>query len=659
MSFSRLRRSGATAHAAVVLFIAAASASMTACSEGGTEPPGGGRQTVEGVAINPASAPVMLGSTLQLSASAVDAQGAEVTGRQVFWASADTTVAVVSETGIVTARRLGAVQIQAVVDGKPAYSLVTVVSRPVGSVAVTPATQSVAAGASVQLQATVRDDQGAVLTGRAVTWLSSNDAIARVTSTGLVLGSAPGSASITATAGDKNGTAAVTVTGTVATPPPGGGPVTVARVAVQPSPTAGVRLNENLQLTVTAFDAANNIITGRTVAWTSNNTGIAGVDNTGKVRGNAVGTATISATVDGRTGSTSVTVEAPPPASVARVDVAPSTATVSVGATQPLSATVRDAAGGVLGDRAVTWSSSRPDVATVSGSGVVTAVAQGTAMISAASEGVIGTATVTVPAPAPARVTRVDVTPGSATVAVGATQTLTATPRDAGGAALTGRTVTWSSSANGVATVNASGVVTAVAAGTATITATSEGVSGTATITVPAPTTAVVEVAPNSKSLVVGQTQQLTATPRTASGAPLSGRPVAWTSTNTSVATVNNAGLVTAVAAGTATIRATIDGVIGSSAITVTAVPVFRVAVVPKTWTMKKGDTKQVIVTAYDADNRVLAGRACTLSYTASGPAVISIAAGTGVVTGLRAGTALVVATCEGKSDTATFTIED
>jgi uncharacterized protein YjdB len=242
---------------------------------------------------------------------------------------------------------------------------------------------------------------------------------------------------------------------------------------------------------------------------------------------------------------------------------------------------------------------------------------------------------------------------------VGATQSLTATTRDAGGAVLTGRTVTWNSSANGVATVNASGVVTAVAPGTAAITATSEGVSGTATITVPAPTTATVEVSPASKSLVVGQTQQLTATPRTASGAPLTGRTVAWTSTTPSDATYTGSGLVTAVAAGPATIRATIDGVIGTSAFTVTAVPVARVAILPKTWTMDKGETKQVTVTAYDADNKVLAGRACTLGYTASGAPVVSLAAGTGVVTGLRAGTALIVATCEGKSDTATFTIKD
>jgi len=78
----------------------------------------------------------------------------------------------------------------------------------------------------------------------------------------------------------------------------------------------------------------------------------------------------------------------------------------------------------------------------------------------------------------------VTVTPASASLTVGQTAQLTATPRDAAGTALTGRAVTWSTSAGGVATVSGSGLVTAVAAGSATITATSEGQSGTAAVTV-------------------------------------------------------------------------------------------------------------------------------------------------------------------------------
>src|SRR5205807_5855272 len=135
-----------------------------------------------------------------------------------------------------------------------------------------------------------------------------------------------------------------------------------------------------------------------------------------------------------------------------------------------------------------------------------------------------------------------------------------------------GRVVTWASSNTAVATVNGSGLVTGVAAGAATITATSEGQGGTAAITVTPVPVASVTVAPASASVTVGQTAQLTATPKDASGNPLAGRVVTWGSSNTAVATVNGSGLVTGVAAGAATITATSEGQGGTAAITVTPV---------------------------------------------------------------------------------------
>lgn len=87
------------------------------------------------------------------------------------------------------------------------------------------------------------------------------------------------------------------------------------------------------------------------------------------------------------------------------------------------------------------------------------------------------------PAP-PAAVATVTVEPGSASLLPGATVQLAATPKDAGGAALSGRTVTWTSSDPAVATVSAAGVVTGATPGTATVTATSEGKTGTAAVTI-------------------------------------------------------------------------------------------------------------------------------------------------------------------------------
>jgi uncharacterized protein YjdB len=218
----------------------------------------------------------------------------------------------------------------------------------------------------------------------------------------------------------------------------------------------------------------------------------------------------------------------------------------------------------------VTWSTSNSAVASVSVGGLVTGETVGTATITATSEGEAGSTTVTVLA---APVASVDVTPLTASVAAGDTVRLTATPRDALGQALAGRTVTWTSSSDAVATVSTSGLVTGVAEGTVTITATSEGQNGTATVTVTVPPVAMVEVDPAAATLQVDDTQQLTAVPRDAGGIPLVGRSVTWSSSNALVASVTNTGLVTAHALGTATITATSEGQEGTSVITVTNTP--------------------------------------------------------------------------------------
>ena len=174
----------------------------------------------------------------------------------------------------------------------------------------------------------------------------------------------------------------------------------------------------------------------------------------------------------------------PLPEPVASVTVTPATASVQVGATVQLSAVLRDAAGNTLTGRTVTWSSSSSSTAAVSATGLVTGVAAGPATITAASEGKSGTSGVTVTV---VPVASVAVSPASASLTVGGTVQLTATPRDGGGNPLSGRAVTWSSSNTAAATVSGVGLVTGIAAGSTTITAASEGRSGTATVSVTAP----------------------------------------------------------------------------------------------------------------------------------------------------------------------------
>ena len=352
------------------------------------------------------------------------------------------------------------------------------------------------------------------------------------------------------------------------TPPPPP-PAAVATIELAPA-SISIVVGETSALTATLRDASGNTLTGRTVTWSSSASTIASVAQSGVITAvSAGGPVTITVTSEGRTGTAQVTVA---PIPVAAVEVTPASSAITVGETASLAATVRDAGGNTLTGRTVTWSSSAGTIASVSQSGVITAVsAGGPVTITATSEGRSGTAQVTV---APIPVAAVEVAPGSSTIILGETASLNATVRDAGGNALTGRTVTWSSSAGTVASVSASGVVTAVSVGgPVTITATSEGRTGTAQVTVAPIPVAAVEVTPASGTIQVAGTTTLAATPRAANGTALTGRSTVWSSANTAVATVSQGGQVTGVSAGSTTIRATVDGIIGTAEITVNATP--------------------------------------------------------------------------------------
>ena len=175
------------------------------------------------------------------------------------------------------------------------------------------------------------------------------------------------------------------------------------------------------------------------------------------------------------------------PASVASVGVVLASGTTTVGQTTQATATLKDASGNVLTGRTVTWASSDPQVASVGSSGVVTALAAGSATVSASSEGKTGSAVLTV---TPVPVATVTVSLARYALNVGETTQASAVLSDASGGILAGRSVTWASSDPAVASVDANGVVTALAFGSAAIDAACEGQRGSAALRV-GPTTGV------------------------------------------------------------------------------------------------------------------------------------------------------------------------
>src|SRR5439155_394255 len=222
----------------------------------------------------------------------------------------------------------------------------------------------------------------------------------------------------------------------------------VASMSVSPA-SASVLPTQTVQLTATTLDSTGAVLTGRTVTWSSSSTGVAVANVT-----------------------------------VASETVSPAAASRFVGETVQLAATPKDSAGNPLTGQTIVWSSSDTTIAKVSGSGLVTARGAGSATITAASGGKSGTSTITA---AIVPVASVVVSPASASVATGNTVQLTATPKDAAGNTLSGRSITWSSSATTVATVSSSGLVSGVTIGSATITAATGGKSGSSAITVTAP----------------------------------------------------------------------------------------------------------------------------------------------------------------------------
>lgn len=165
------------------------------------------------VSLTPDSTGVFVGATTTLRAALLDAAGDTIRQRTATFSSVDTTIATVSSAGVVTGVRVGTATIVATREEKADTSRVTVTLRPVNTVTVAPADTTVRVGNNVQLTATLRAANNAVLTGRTVTWASSDTTIATVNGTGRVTGVAASAqfVTITATSEGRSGSARVIV----------------------------------------------------------------------------------------------------------------------------------------------------------------------------------------------------------------------------------------------------------------------------------------------------------------------------------------------------------------------------------------------------------------------------------------------------------------
>ena len=300
---------------------------------------------------------------------------------------------------------------------------------------------------------------------------------------------------------------------------------------------------------------------------------------------------------------------APPPHEWTSLEVTPAQANVEIGSSLGLNATVGPPPSEPTTPPAVTWSSSAEHIVSVSDSGVATAHARGSAIVTARAGRLSAITLITAH---PVRVAAVQLSPERIGLEVGMTQSLTATPCDAKGTALSDRVVTWTSSDPKVASVTPAGVVTAHMLGRATITAACESVTTTADVSVDPDQIADVSLNLHTLALVERGKERLFANPVNRRGIPIAGRSVDWTSSNPSIATVGRDGVVTAKAPGQATITANLGDRAAKADVVVRPAEVARIVLTPTAPTVTVGDDFTFAAELRDRDGNVLTDRAIT-----------------------------------------------
>jgi uncharacterized protein YjdB len=514
------------------------------------------------------------------------------------------------------------------------------------SLQVAPGSPSIATGATQQFTATAHySDNSTKDVSATAQWSSSNSSVASVNSAGLASGAAAGSVTITAQSGAFQGNATLKVTSS--------GPPSLTSVQVSPG-SASVGAGATQQFTATAHYSDNSAqdVTA-SAQWSSSDSNIASVNSAGLASGATAGSVTITAQSGGLQGAASLKV-------TSAANSLQSIAILPASSSMPVNTNVQFTATGSYSDGSsadltnlVTWNSSSPATATVSSAGVVSSLAAGATNISATLGSVSQSTSLTVTAPT---VASIAVTPVGLTLPIGIHQQFvaTATYTDGTSADLSAG-VTWSSSATSVVTVDGSGLGTTVAAGSANVTATLGALTDTVSVTVVPAHLVSISVSPASPSVALGTGGQFVATGNFDDGSFQILPSVSWSSSVSSVATVDANGFATSVGTGTTTITATSGSVSGNAALTVTSATLVSIAVTPTNSNMAVGTTKQFSAMGSFSDSSTQDVSASVV-WSSSSPAVATINS-TGVVQSVASGSATITATFGSVSGSTSLTV--
>jgi len=509
------------------------------------------------------------------------------------------------------------------------------------SIAVATTTPSIAPTTTAQFTATGKfSDNSTQNLTTSVSWTSSSPAVATISNTsgtkGVATGVSGGATTITASSGSVSGTGTLNVSS-----------ATLNSLTVTPtSPSIDVGTQQQFTATGNFSDGTEQDISNL-ATWSSSATNVAGVtSNSGLATGKNQGTTTITATFGSASAHATLTVTL---ANLVSIAVKPEAATIAKQTTQQftVTGTFSDGSTRNLTNQVTSWTSSATAVATVAPSGLVSGLTPGSATITANVGSVSDSTLLTV---SNATLSSIAVAPSGASLQPNAKLNFTAvgTFSDSSTQNLTGQ-VTWSSDNTAAATVSnlsgTKGVVKGVAAGTANIIAAMLGVTGSSPVTVTAAVLTSIKVSTTGAPFTApaGQVQYMaTGTYSDGSTQNLT-TAVTWISSNPAVATITQNGLATGQGAGSTTITATQNSVVGTTELAVTASKLVSVSVTSPNSSSKLASQTSVQLKATGTfEDGTTQDFTDSATWTSSDATVATVSSTNGVVRGVAPGTATI-----------------
>lgn len=485
------------------------------------------------------------------------------------WSSSSSSVATVTVSGLVTAKNLGTTNISATFESVNGSSPLTVDASNLTSIEIQVA-DHIAQGTKTVVTAIGHFNNGSTSNlSTIVNWSSSDTTVGQFVSVNQLSGLKPGNVTVTATLGSITQSAPVTITN-----------ATIQSITVTPvNQTIPIGWHQQFSATGTFSDSSTQDIS-TSVTWSSDNSAVAKFGAPGSSIGVLLGVTTGSANVTAsfsfasvtKTGSAPVKVSSATLSSIS-ISASKPNAILAPGATMPFNAKGQWSDGSSQNVNVyATWSSSDTSVATVGVSGVATGQSAGNTTITAT----LGTKSNSQPLIVEgSSLASIKITPQNSKLPATIETQLTATGTFSDGQQLDlTSAVTWTSSTPSVATVSNSsdsaGVATGVATGSTTISAAFAGVSASTNLTVTTATLVSIAVTPSNPSISLGASQLFTAQGTfTDSSVVNISVQVAWSSSDVAVATIKSNGLASSASTGTTTIKASLNGVNGTTVLTV------------------------------------------------------------------------------------------